>query len=174
MVGPESSKKNRVDQWIDGAKNNRILSVIIFVAIVLGALASFSESVRTLLNLGSSDKERPVVVMTEYASKLLRRVVSGQNEDAWVYIVNVPESAPAALYREALTRELRRIVSRVKFVNQESIDSQLSFMKSARFDEPTDVWGTALVVVDVAKDSMEIAQRPDRSHTIDRVFVAPE
>lgn len=58
--------KNRVDSWVNKAKNHKVLSVLIFAAIVIGGLASVSESVRKII--------KPLVEVTERRadSKLTR------------------------------------------------------------------------------------------------------
>lgn len=49
MVDMAAEKISRFDRWVESAKNHKILSVIIFTAVALTGVVSFTESVSKII-----------------------------------------------------------------------------------------------------------------------------
>lgn len=160
-----ASPRNRVDRWVHAAKNHPVLSVVIFVAMVFGGIAGVTEGIVTIHELLSGNLSN-AASLSERGILGLRTGLSDRNSKILLSIQGLPADVPAKFYTKPVIRELKKRFDNVELVDQADIMFEINLIRKSNVlypveqDEPESslLWGTALVVINVDQNVIEMIE----------------
>lgn len=126
--------------------------------------------INNITESGKDNTEIREVNLTVVGAKAFEDLISRYNEDVWVYFEAIPENATLIDYKLPVQSELKKYFKKVKFVERENIESQFGFMQSTEWADSQQIWGTAILVINVAENELVIIQSPINIQRITGIF----
>jgi hypothetical protein len=149
--------------WSDLKKWGMGIVAAIIILIIGVVINNITES-------GKDNTEIREVNLTVVGAKAFEDLISRYNEDVWVYFEAIPENATLIDYKLPVQSELKKYFKKVKFVERENIESQFGFMQSTEWADSQQIWGTAILVINVAENELVIIQSPINIQRITGIF----